>query len=535
LRWPPPWGPVARVWARVLPTPASLPQALRHLLHTAQPGPQAALGFIQTGGRVVAGLVRAAAVGDRSDTSRELVDRRADRGQFRGVAACIHAHCNYQEGAWNVPQYDRVLMLARLDLRGVGDPTADLPRPAVGGEAPVAAVQAIIADVRSRGDAALRELTARFDGVEIEELRVPTADMRAAVDGIPPLLREALEAARAAIVAYHREQVAPDVRHERDGLLVRELRVPVARAGLYVPGGRAPLASTVLMTAIPARVAGVNELALCVPPRPDGTVDPTVLAAAAIAGVDEVYRVGGAQAIAALAYGTESIAPVDVVVGPGNVYVALAKREVAGVVGVPSAFAGPSEVVVIADASVPAAFAAIDVVVQAEHGPDGLAWLITWDEEVAVSVTAEVDRIVAASSRRAEIESTLRAGGYAVLVDDERAALAVANAIAPEHLQLMTADPESLLPLVRNAGAVFCGPWAPASVGDYLAGPSHVLPTNGTARFASALRVDDFVKHVHVVSLDEAALGKVGPHVAAIAEAEGLPAHADSVRMRSVP
>jgi histidinol dehydrogenase len=426
-------------------------------------------------------------------------------------------------------------MLSRLDLRGVADPTVGLPRPEVAGDAPIAAVQAIIAEVRAGGDGALRELTARFDGVEIDELRVPASDLLAAVDAIPPLLREALDAARAAIVAYHREQVRPELRHERDGLLVRELCVPVARAGLYVPGGRASYPSTVLMTALPARVAGVAEVALCVPPRPDGTVDPAVLAAAAIANVDEVYRVGGAQAVAAMAYGTESIRPVDVIVGPGNVYVALAKREVAGVVGVPSAFAGPSEVVVIADASVPARYAAIDVVVQAEHGPDGLAWLITWDEEVADAVTIEVERIVAASPRRDDIESTLRRAGHAVLVDGPEQAIAVANAIAPEHLQLMTADPEALLPLVRNAGAVFTGAWSPASVGDYLAGPSHVLPTNGSARFSSALRVDDFVKHVHVVTLDEAALGKVAPHVAAIAEAEGLAAHAESVRMRTAP
>jgi histidinol dehydrogenase len=441
----------------------------------------------------------------------------------------------YHGGGRNGRRYARTLMLSRLDLRGAADPTAGLPRPETAGDAPIAAVQEIIASVRAGGDAALRELTARFDGADVDELRVPPTDLLAAVDSIPPLLREALESARAAIVAYHREQVRPEVRHERDGLVVRELALPVSRAGLYVPGGRAAYPSTVLMTALPARVAGVAEVALCVPPRPDGTVDPTVLAAAALANVDEVYRVGGAQAIAAMAYGTESIRPVDVIVGPGNVYVALAKREVAGAVGVPSAFAGPSEVVVVADASVPARFAAIDVVVQAEHGPDGLAWLITWDEAVADAVTAEVERIVAASPRRADIESTLRRAGHAVLVDGPDAALAVANAIAPEHLQLMTDDPESLLPLVRNAGAVFTGPWSPASVGDYLAGPSHVLPTHGSARFASALRVDDFVKYVHVVTLDEAALGKVAPHVAAIADAEGLAAHAESVRIRTTP
>ena len=424
-------------------------------------------------------------------------------------------------------------MLHRLDLRGVtGDLRSRLPRPEAAKEPPVAAVQAIIADVRARGDAALRELTARFDGAEIDELRVSQAECDAALAEIPPLLREALEAASASILAFHREQVVPEVEHERDGIVVRELRRPVDRAGLYVPGGRARYPSTVLMTAVPARVAGVPELVLCVPPDADGTVAAPTLAAAALAGVDEVYRIGGAQAVAAMAYGTESIRPVDVIVGPGNIYVSLAKREVSGEVGVPSSFAGPSEVVVVADDSAPPEYAAIDVIVQAEHGPDGLAWLVTWSEAAADAITAEVARLVAESPRRNEIESTLADGGYAVLVDGPEQAMEVANAIAPEHLELMCEDPESLLPLVRHAGAVFTGPFAPASVGDYLAGPSHVLPTYGSARFAGALRVDDFVKHVHVVSLDEGALARVAPHVAAIAEAEGLAAHAESVRMR---
>jgi histidinol dehydrogenase len=424
-------------------------------------------------------------------------------------------------------------MLQRLDLRGIrGDLAGVLPRPQVAGEEPVAAVRAILDEVRGGGDAALRACTERFDGVRLDDLRVPPAECEAALAAIPGPLRAALEAAAERIDAYHRATVAPEVVHRHDGIRVRELRRPVERAGLYVPGGRASYPSTVLMTAVPARVAGVPELALCVPPDRSGRVPPEVLAAAALAGVDEVWRVGGAQAVAALAFGTESIRPVDVIVGPGNVYVAVAKREVAGLVGVPSAFAGPSEVVVVADASAPVESAAVDVVVQAEHGPAGLAWLVTWDEAVADAVSAEVGRLVAESPRRAEIESTLLEGGYAVVCDGPEQALAVANAIAPEHLELITEDPEALLPLVTAAGAVFCGPWAPASVGDYVAGPSHVLPTFGSARFASALRVDDFVKHIHVVDLDRQALVEVGPHVAALAEAEGLAAHALSVRLR---
>ena len=426
-------------------------------------------------------------------------------------------------------------MLTRLDLRGAaGDIRSRLPRPSPSGPDPVDVVRQVLAEVRKRGDAAVREYTERFDRVVLDRFRVPRAELDAALAATPGPLRAALEHAAAAVADYHRTQVRPENRHQRDGVVVREIPVPVDRAGLYVPGGRAGYPSTVLMTAVPARVAGVPELALCVPPRSDGSVDPPTLAAAALAGVDEVYRIGGAQAVAAMAYGTESVPAVDVIVGPGNIFVAVAKREVQaeGVVGVPAGFAGPSEVVVIADQSTVVDHAAVDVVVQAEHGPDGLAWLVTWSEEVADAITAAVGRLVADSPRRADIEATLGEGGYAVVVDGPEQAVEVANAIAPEHLELMNADPEALLPLVRHAGAVFCGPWAPASVGDYLAGPSHVLPTFGSARFASGLRVDDFVRYVHAVSLDADALSRVAPSVAILADAEGLAAHAQSVRMR---
>ena len=428
-------------------------------------------------------------------------------------------------------------MLQRLDLRGFdGDLASVLPRPRAVAEPPMAEVQAILAEVRASGDAAVRSFTERFDGVALDALAVPPSEVDAALNTIDVRLRSALEEAYASILAYHQATVAPDVVHGRNGIEISELRRPVSRAGLYVPSALAPLVSTVLMTAVPAKVAGVAEVVLCSPPGADGTVAPGILAAAAMAGVDEVYRIGGAQAVAAMAYGTETIRPVDVIVGPGSNRVAQAKREVAatGAVGVPSAFAGPSEVVVVADGSVPVAWAAVDVVVQAEHGPDGLAWLVTWDEAVADAVTKEVVAQVEASPRRSHIESTLGEGGYAVVCDGPHQAMAVANVIAPEHLELMTADPSALLGLVRSAGAVFLGPWAPASVGDYLAGPSHVLPTFGSARFSSALRVDDFVKHIHVVSLDRDALVRAAPHVAALAEAEGLAAHAESVLLRSV-
>jgi histidinol dehydrogenase len=427
-------------------------------------------------------------------------------------------------------------MLSWLDLRGFeGDLATALPRPPAGGAEPAEVVRQILADVRERGDDAVRELTRRFDQVDIDDLRVRPAELDAALGRIPADLRAALEVAADAIDAYHRTQVHPMVEHERNGVSVRSIELPVDRAGCYVPGGLAVYPSTVLMTAVPAKVAGVPEVVLVAPPdQATGFPPDATLAAAAIAGVDEVYRIGGAQAVAALAYGTASIRAVDVIVGPGNVYVALAKRFVAGEgrVGVPSAFAGPSEVVVVADRGAPVDLAAIDVVVQAEHGPDGLAWLVTWDEVVAKEVADAIAAYVAGAPRQGAIESTLGAGGYVVLVDGPEQALAVANTIAPEHLQLMVDDPEALLPLVRNAGAVFCGPFAPASLGDYLAGPSHVLPTFGSARFGQALSVSDFTKHVHVVTAGEAAFAALAPHLTTLAEAEGLAAHAESARRR---
>jgi histidinol dehydrogenase len=395
---------------------------------------------------------------------------------------------------------------------------------------PLDAVRAIIADVRARGDAALRDLTVRFDGCTLDSVAVPRAQVASALDEISVPLRDALEYAAGEIRAYHEAQHGEPVSVQRAGVDAYELVLPVDRAGCYVPGGRAAYPSTVLMTAIPARVAGVAEVVLCVPPGEDGAVPTATLAAAALAGVDEVYRVGGAQAIAALAYGTESIRPVDVVVGPGNVYVALAEREVAGQVGV--APAGPSEVVVVADAGADAELVAADLAAQAEHGPGGAAMLVTWDEALVDAVDAALAARLEVAPRRSEIEATLRTGGRAVLVRDAEQALAVTNVVAPEHLEVLTADPDALVPGVRNAGAVFLGPWTPSTVGDYVAGVNHVLPTARGARFASALRVDTFCKHVHVVRASEDALRRLAPHIEALAEAEGLPEHARSVALR---
>jgi histidinol dehydrogenase len=427
------------------------------------------------------------------------------------------------------------MLLTAIDLRGRAQPWDELlPRPADPGVDVHDAVAQILTAVRTQGDRALRELTLRFDGVEVERFAVQPAELDAALGRVPAALAEALEVAFARISAYHAHELAgPSGPWESGGVVVQDLIRPVRRAGCYAPGGRARYPSTVLMCAAPARVAGVGEIALCVPPGPGGRIDDATLAAAAIAGVDEVYTLGGAQAIAALAYGTESVAAVDVIAGPGNSYVAEAKRQVSGIVGVASGFAGPSEVVVVAGPETPALLAATDLAVQAEHGPDGVAWLVTWDPAQAEAVEAELARIVEKSPRRDELTRSLAANGYVCLVDDPPGALAVANAVAPEHLELLVDDAEALLPLVQSAAAVFCGIDAPASFGDYLAGPNHILPTNRTARFASALAATDFVRHIHAVSVGPGAVAELGRHVVALAEAEGLAAHAESIRVRS--
>ncbi len=432
------------------------------------------------------------------------------------------------------------MSLRVLDLRGATAPFDEaLPRPRDPGTDVAEAVAEVLAAVRSRGDQAVIDYTERFDQVDVSAaLAVPANEIAAALARVKaetPELAAALELAFERIVAYHAFEGTPPGDFESDGVTVTHLTRPVERVGLYAPGGRARYPSSVLMTAAPARVAGVSEIILCVPPAADGRVDDATLAAAAIAGVGEVYRIGGAQAIGAMAYGTESVRRVDVIAGPGNAYVAEAKRQVSGVVGVASAFAGPSEIVVVAGPDAPTEFAAIDLVVQAEHGPDGLAWLVTWDQGVLKAVSTEVDAIVAASPRRADLESTLATAGIACLVDGPTEAMAVANTIAPEHLELMVDDEAGaaeLLAQVTNAGAVFIGSLAPASLGDYIAGPNHVLPTNRTARFASALRADDFRKHIHAVRVRDAAMAQLGPSVITLANVEGLPAHAESIRRR---
>ncbi|WP_318387339.1 histidinol dehydrogenase [Microbacterium maritypicum] len=407
-----------------------------------------------------------------------------------------------------------------------------LPQPAVSQAAPVDRVRELLAHVRNDGDAAVRMLTKRFDGVDVAEPRVDVGETAAAWERIPQALRDALSLARRRIADFHADSAPTGRTHTADGVTVRTVAQPVDRAGIYVPGGLAAYPSTVLMTVLPARAAGVAEIALCSPPGPDGSLSDAVLAAAHLCEVDELYRIGGVQAVAALAYGTATIPAVDVIAGPGNAWVATAQREVAAEVRVAAAFAGPSETAIVADDTCPPTSAAVDLVLQAEHGPGGRAWLLAWDEAYAEKVEAAAAAIVDISPRREATLATLLADGRLCLVDGPEHAVDVANAIAPEHLQLACAGAAELATRVRHAGAVFVGPWTPASLGDYVAGPSHVLPTNGTARFAGALGVADFQKQMHVVEAGRDGFAALAESVACLAEAEGLWAHAASVAQR---
>lgn len=424
-------------------------------------------------------------------------------------------------------------MLTTLDLRGKGSQVRNhLPTPRDPGVDVAEAVAQIISEVRLGGDEAVARLTAKFDGIVMESFVVTAVDLSKAADRIPPQLLQALKDAWGRIMRYHADEPLLPGAHRDGGVVVHHRDMAVERAGCYAPGGRARYPSSVLMCAAPATVAGVQEIVLCVPPASDGKIDDATLAAAHVAGISEVYAIGGAQAIAAMALGTETINRVDVIVGPGNSYVAEAKRQVSGIVGIASAFAGPSEIVVVADASTPPELAAIDLMVQAEHGPDGLAWLITWDADVAARVDASLQELVAVAPRREDLEATLTSAGIACLVDGPEAAMAVSNIVAPEHLELLVTDYSELVEMVTAAGAVFCGLDAPASLGDYAAGPNHILPTNRSARFSSALRADDFRRHIHIVEVERSGFEELAETVITLAEAEGLDAHAASVRMR---
>ncbi|HEX8691722.1 MAG TPA: histidinol dehydrogenase [Longimicrobium sp.] len=396
------------------------------------------------------------------------------------------------------------------------------------------AVARIVADVAARGDAALVEYTRRFDNLDVStgaQLRVGTEELERAAAAIDPALLQSLERAAENVRSFHeRQREHGFVDWLPDGSLLGQKVAPLRRVGIYVPGGRAAYPSSVLMNAIPAAVAGVEEIAMA-SPAPGGVVLDVVLAAAHVAGVTEVLRIGGAQAVAALAHGTESIARVDKIVGPGNKWVAEAKRQVFGRVDI-DMVAGPSEILVIADESADLVHAAADLIGQAEHDPDAIAWLVTTSEALAAAVPAEIERLLRANPRREVARAALEANGAIVVVPDLEAAAQAADLRAPEHLELLVAEPLALAGRIRNAGAIFLGPNSPEPMGDYFAGPNHVLPTGGTARFASPLGVYHFVKRTSLIGYSRERLRAHAGDVIRLAEAEGLHGHAEAVRVR---
>ena len=417
-----------------------------------------------------------------------------------------------------------------LDLTSLPEAVLQRTRDAFGKHAtPESAVLQMLRDVRADGDAAVRRYAKLLDNTDLDDLDVPRAELEAAWDATPADLQDALKLAAKRITSFHEATRPRDWVDLGSGL--GELVRPLERVGLYAPGGTAAYPSTVLMTAIPARVAGVKEVVLVTPRLGGAPLNITVLAAAHIAGVDTVYQVGGVPAIAALAYGTESIAKVDKICGPGNVFVAYAKRMVQGQVDIDGVF-GPTETIVLADASANPIFCAADLIAQAEHDPMATAILVTDSEALLGAVENELDAQIAANPRAETIRQSLERQGQFVLVDSFSEAIEVANRLAPEHLCVMTAEPWAWAGKVRNAGGLFLGEFSPEVMGDYIAGPSHVMPTGGTARFSSALSVHHFMRTMPVVGLSPEHFRDLGAAAVRIAEAEGLPGHAGAVQAR---
>lgn len=395
-----------------------------------------------------------------------------------------------------------------------------------------AVVDGIIADVRARGDAALRDYAAKFDHAELEELLVTKEEIDQALAAADPEFLQTLQQAAANIRAFHERQVHKNfVIDDKPGVILGQKYTPIERAGVYVPGGTAAYPSTVLMDVIPAKVAGVREIVMTTPAGRDGKVNPAILAAASIAGIDKIVKSGGAQAVAALAYGTESVPAVDKIVGPGNVYVATAKRKVFGKVGI-DMIAGPSEILVLADGTANPAWVAADMLSQAEHDRLATAVLVTDSEALAKAVQTELEVQIPQLPRADIARESIDSNGKIILTDDLQKAIDAANIIAPEHLEICLDDPFAVLGSIHNAGSIFLGKNAPEALGDYFAGPNHTLPTSGTARFSSPLGVDDFVKRSSFIYYTRDALGAVQSRVADFAEKEGLHAHAKSVTIR---
>ncbi len=394
-------------------------------------------------------------------------------------------------------------------------------------------VDEIVSAVRERGDEALCEFTARFDRVDLKpgDLRVTAEEIKAAYRMVGEEFLAAIRLAKSRIYEFHRKQVPPSWLDAEDGGYLGQVVRPIERVGIYVPGGTATYPSSVLMNGVPASVAGVKEIVMVTPPAEGGAVSPYTLVAAAEAGISEIYRVGGAQAIAALAFGTDSIRKVDKITGPGNIYVTLAKQQVFGQVDI-DMLAGPSEVLIIADGGANPAYIAADMLSQAEHDIRAQAVLLTPSWELAGWVRDEVQRQLEQLDRREFLNRSLEQGTLIVITRDLDEAVALANRYAPEHLELMMADPFEWLGRIKNAGTVFLGPYAPVSLGDYVAGPNHVLPTGGTARFFSALGVDAFIKRINVVSCYRRGIERIGPAAVHLAEVEGLTAHARAIQLR---
>ncbi|MGH2662410.1 MAG: histidinol dehydrogenase [Actinomycetota bacterium] len=420
-------------------------------------------------------------------------------------------------------------MLRLLDLRR-GDPPPEPVRPALD-PAVLEGARGICEHVRSDGDAALVDLTRRYDGADIEgRIEVPKDELRSAADQLPGELRSAIDRMAERLRDLHRRQLPEPWDADRDGVRYGEVVRPLASVGCYVPGGRAAYPSTVLMTAVPARVAGVGRVVLCTPPSEDSSLPPAVRYAASVAGIDAVYRIGGAQAIAALAYGTETVPAVDKVVGPGNVWVTAAKREIAAVVGI-DGLAGPTELVVVAGSDADPVVLGADLVAQAEHDPLARTILVCLDDTLAEKVDRALDAEVEASPRR-EVVAAALGESMAVIAGSEGDAARLVDRLAPEHLQVVTERPRAFLDQVRSYGAAFLGPLTPVSFGDYGVGSNHVLPTMATARFSSGLRASDFVTVSSVVEGTADGLAALGPDVEAVARAEGLPGHARSAEVR---
>ncbi len=397
-----------------------------------------------------------------------------------------------------------------------------------------ATVREVLQAVKRQGDRAVLHYTEEYDQVSLksEELRVSGSELDAAYQQVPKELLDAIQLACRQVEAFHRQRLPKSwVQFGEDEIVLGKRYTPVDRAGLYVPGGRAAYPSTVIMNAIPAKVAKVPRIVITTPPGPNKAVNPAVLVAAQEAGVQEIYRVGGAQAIAALAYGTETIPKVDVISGPGNIYVTLAKKLVYGTVGIDS-LAGPSEVLVIADAMANPVHVAADLLAQAEHDPMAAAILLTTSADLAMQVVTEVKQQLVNHPRRLLTEKAIAHYGLVVVVESLEVAAELSNEFAPEHLELEIEDPWSLLELIRHAGAIFLGNSTPEAVGDYLAGPNHTLPTSGSARYASALGVETFVKSSSLIQYSPKALQKMASAIDVLATAEGLPSHADSVKLR---